>query len=385
MNGELLLKSAKLVLADEVVQGTLAVAGGRIVAIDHGGSAALKAGDLDGDLLIPGLIELHTDNFERHLMPRPKVRWPELPALMGHDAEVAAAGITTVYDALGVGDSDPDAMRSQDMNPVLQAIRHAEANDALRAEHRLHVRCELPAANMLKLFAPFEGDPRVGLISLMDHTPGQRQWENLEHARTYYCGKKGWSDEKFESQVRLAVELQEQYVVPHRKWITDFAKRSGIPFASHDDTTLGHVDEAHAEGASISEFPTRIEAARHARDKGLSVVMGAPNVMRGGSHSGNVSAIELARHGLLDTLSSDYVPASLLSAALRLCEAAEFALPAAIATVTRNPAASVGLSDRGEIAIGKRADLVQVRLMRDSDGRNHPVVRAVWRAGVRVV
>lgn len=385
MNGELLLKSAKLVLADEVVQGTLAVAGGRIVAIDHGGSAAPAAGDLDGDLLIPGLIELHTDNFERHLMPRPKVRWPELPALMGHDAEVAAAGITTVYDALGVGDSDPDAMRSQAMNPVLEAIRHAEAHDALRAEHRLHVRCELPAANMRTLFAPFENDPRVGLISLMDHTPGQRQWENLEHARIYYCGKKGWSDEKFERQVRLAVELQEQYVIPHRKWITDLAKRKGIPFASHDDTTIGHVDEAHAEGASISEFPTRVEAARHARDRGLSVVMGAPNVMRGGSHSGNVSAIELARQGLLDTLSSDYVPASLLSAAFRLSADAGFSLPDAVATVTRNPAQSVGLADRGEIAIGKRADLVQLRLIRDGNGRIHPVVRAVWRAGVRVV
>lgn len=385
MNGELLLKSARLVLAGEVVRGTLAVAGGRIVAIDSGGSAALKSGDLEGDLLIPGLIELHTDNFERHLMPRPKVRWPELPALMGHDAEVAAAGITTVYDALGVGDTDPDAMRSQNMNTVLQAMRHAEEHDALRAEHRLHVRCELPASNMLKLFEPFETDPRLGLISLMDHTPGQRQWENIEHARTYYCGKKGWSDEKFESQVRLAVELQEHYVVPHRKWITGFARSRGIPFASHDDTTLGHVDEAHAEGASISEFPTRVEAAKRAREKGLSVVMGAPNVMRGGSHSGNVSAIELARHGLLDTLSSDYVPSSLLSAALRLCEAADFTLPAAIASVTRNPAASVGLSDRGEIAIGKRADLVQVRLMRDGFGRSHPVVRAVWRAGVRVV
>ena len=185
MNGDLLLKSARLVLAGEVVNGTLAVAGGRIVAIDHGNTAVAHAGDLDNDLLIPGLIELHTDNFERHMMPRPKVRWPELPALIGHDAEVAAAGITTVYDALGVGDTDPEAMRSQDMGPVLDSIRHAEESGALRAEHRLHVRCELPAANMRDLFTPFLQNPRVGLISLMDHTPGQRQWENIEHARIY--------------------------------------------------------------------------------------------------------------------------------------------------------------------------------------------------------
>ena len=384
MNGELLLKSAKLVLADEVVNGTLAVAGGRIVAIDHGNTAAPPSGDLDGDLLIPGLIELHTDNFERHMMPRPKVRWPVLPALIGHDAEVAAAGITTVYDALGVGDTDPEAMRSQDMGPVLDAIRHAEESGALRAEHRLHVRCELPAANMRDLFTPFLQNPRVGLISLMDHTPGQRQWENIEHARIYYCGKKGWSLEKFERQVQLAKELQERFVVPHRQWITEYAREQGVPMASHDDTTHDHVDEAHAEGAQISEFPTRIEAAQRAKDKGLSVVMGAPNVMRGGSHSGNVSALDLARHGLLDTLSSDYVPSSLINAAFKLCHEAQFPLPKAIATVTRNPAQSLGLADRGEIAIGKRADLVQVRLIRTGDGHTHPVVKAVWREGVRV-
>ncbi len=385
MNGELLLKSAKLVLADEIIHGTIAVAGGCIAAIDHGGTGVPGAGDLEGDLLVPGLVELHTDNFERHMMPRPKVRWPELPALIGHDAEIAAAGITTVYDALGVGDTDPEAMRSQDMGPVLDTIRHAGESGALRAEHRLHVRCELPAANMRDLFAPFIDDPRVGLISLMDHTPGQRQWENIEHARVYYCGKKGWSLEKFERQVSHAKELQERYVTPHRKWITGYARSRGVPLASHDDTTHDHVDEAHADGARISEFPTRSSAARRAREKGLSVVMGAPNVMRGGSHSGNVSALDLARESLLDTLSSDYVPSSLINAAFRLCDDAQYPLPRAMATVTRNPARSLGLADRGEIAIGLRADLVQVRLIRTADGRNHPVVKAVWRQGQRVV
>jgi alpha-D-ribose 1-methylphosphonate 5-triphosphate diphosphatase len=385
MNGDLLLKSARMVLSGEVVDGTIAVAAGKIVAIDHGNTAAVAAGDIDGDLLLPGLVELHTDNFERHLMPRPKVRWPEMPALLGHDAEVAAAGITTVFDALGVGDTDPEAMRSQDMAPVLDALRHAEECAALRAEHRLHVRCELPAANMLELFAPFRGHKRVGLLSLMDHTPGQRQWENIDHARVYYCGKKGWSSEKFERQIRLAVELQDRYVNPHRQSIAEYARTQRIPFASHDDTTPAHVDQAHGEGASISEFPTRTDAASRAKERGLSVIMGAPNVMRGGSHSGNVSALDLARQGLLDILSSDYVPSSLLSAAFRLCSEAEYPLHRAITTVTLNPATSVGLGDRGEIAIGKRADLVQVRPVRDADGRVHPVVRAVWRSGVRVI
>jgi alpha-D-ribose 1-methylphosphonate 5-triphosphate diphosphatase len=379
MSGELIFGNARVVAGGEVLRGTVCVRNGRIAAVDGGRSAAASL-DLDGDYLIPGLVELHTDNFERHMMPRPKVRWPELPALFGHDAEIAAAGITTVFDALGVGDSDPDAMRGQDMAPVLAAIDHATADDLLRAEHRLHIRLELPAPNTRALFAPFAGHPLVGLISLMDHTPGQRQWENIEQARIYYCGKKGWSDEKFKRSVADSRDLQEANAVPNRRFFADYARAGGIPLASHDDTRLEHVEQAHGEGAAISEFPTRVEAARAAREKGMAIVMGAPNVVRGGSHSGNIAAAELARRGLLDSLSSDYVPSSLLLAAFRLVPDAGFTIAQAVATVSLNPARSVGLQDRGEIAPGLRADLVQVRMV-----GQQPVVRAVWREGIRVV
>jgi alpha-D-ribose 1-methylphosphonate 5-triphosphate diphosphatase len=385
MNGELVFKSARMVLGEEVVYGTLAVAGGSIVALDSGGSGLTQAADLEGDFLLPGLVELHTDNFERHLMPRPRTHWPTLPALLAHDAEIAAAGITTVYDSLGVGDTDPQAMRGQTMGPVLEAIDEATRGGVLRAEHRLHIRVELPAPNAVPLFEPFRDHPLVGLISLMDHTPGQRQWEDIEQARIYYTGKKGWSDERFERSVREAQDQQERYARPQRRHFVEYAVKRGVVLASHDDTNTGHVDEAHGEGAVISEFPTRVEAARAARDKGMSVVMGGPNVVRGGSHSGNVAAMELARLGLLDTLSSDYVPGSLLLAAFRLVDEAGFSVPQAAATVSRNPARALGLADRGEIAAGRRADLVQVRLVERADGARLPVVRAVWREGRRVV
>lgn len=375
---ELVLSNARVVAGGEVLHGAVQVRDGRIAAVDAG---RYPGGvDLEGDLLIPGLVELHTDNFERHLMPRPKVHWPELPALFGHDAEVAAAGITTVFDALGVGDADPEAMRGQDMGPVVRALERAARDGLLRAEHRLHIRAELPAPNTLALFEPFRDHPLVGLISLMDHTPGQRQWENIEQARIYYCGKKGWSNEKFERSVARSRELQERYATPHRRHFAEYARARGIALASHDDTRVEHVVQAHGEGAAISEFPTRVEAAAAARDRGLSVVMGAPNVVRGGSHSGNVAAVELARKGLLDSLSSDYVPASLLMAAFGLVREAGFAIPQALATVSLNPARAVGLDDRGVIAPGLRADLVQVRLAGEQ-----PVVRAVWREGLRVV
>lgn len=378
------LANARLVLGAEVVHGSLRLEGSRIASIDPGNTAAGDA-DLDGDYLLPGLVELHTDNFERHLMPRPKVRWPELPALIAHDAEVAAAGITTVYDALGVGEMDSGGMRGENMEPVIRMLEHAVAEGFLRADHRLHVRCELPADNLLPLFEPFRGHRLVGLISLMDHTPGQRQWEDINFARTYYCGKKGWSEETFQRAILQARECQEKNVIPHRRHFVDYARQSGIPLASHDDTRVEHVDEGHREGVTISEFPTRVEAARAARERGMATVMGAPNVVRGGSHSGNVAAAELARLGLLDALSSDYVPASLMLAAFRLTREAGFSVPQAVAVVSRNPARSLGLHDRGEIAPGLRADLVQVRVIEDAAGMPQPVVRGVWREGRRVV
>ncbi len=376
--------NARLVLCDEVVSGNLSVQDGRIHAIESGATAVPGAIDLEGDYLLPGLVEIHTDNFERHLMPRPKVQWAEAPALLAHDAEVAAAGITTVFDALGVGDADPDSLRGSTWHEVLRTLDHCAGQDLLRADHHLHVRCELPAPNTLELFEPFRRHPRLSLVSLMDHTPGQRQWENLEHARIYYTGKKGWSQQKFEQQVALAAQLQATYAQPHRAWFVDFCATHRIALASHDDTTLAHVEQAHAEGASMSEFPTTVLAARAANERGMLNVMGGPNVVRGGSHSGNVAAAELARLGLLDILSSDYVPGSLLSAVVRLVDDGLADLPQAVAMVSLNPARATGMDDRGEIAFGKRADLVQVRLADMPDGRRQPVVRAVWREGRRV-
>ena len=376
--------NAQLVLADEVVRGSVHVDAGHIRSLDAGSSSLPGAIDLEGDYLWPGMVEVHTDNFERHLMPRPAVRWDDASALLAHDAEIAASGITTVLDALGVGEADPDSVRGSEWDSVLAHIGEFSQRDLLRAQHFLHVRCELPAPNTLSLFAPFKDNPLVRMVSLMDHTPGQRQWENIGHAWIYFSGKKGWSQAKFDARVAQAKEDQTRYAQPHRAYFAAYCKAHGITLASHDDTTVAHVEQARAEGASVSEFPTTVAAAQAARAHGMVSVMGGPNVVRGGSHSGNVSAIELARQGLMDVLSSDYVPGSLLSAALRLTEVAGLNLPQAVALVTRNPARCVGLPDRGEIAPGLRADLIRVRILRLADGRKQGVVRAVWRGGVRV-
>lgn len=385
MSHNLLFTNARLVLPTEVVHGSLHATHGRIESLSGSASALPAAIDLEGDYLLPGLVEIHTDNLEGHLMPRPKVQWPELPALLAHDAEIAAAGITTVFDALGVGEADTDSLRGSAWHAVLNTLDMCMDRQLLRADHHIHVRCELPAPNTIELFAPFIDSPRLSLISLMDHTPGQRQWEDIEHARIYFTGKKGWGEDKFQHQVARATELQERYAKPHRKYFVDYCAAHGVALASHDDTTLAHVEEAFANGASISEFPTTELAARAAHERGMLTVMGGPNVVRGGSHSGNVAAAHLASLGLLDVLSSDYVPGSLLTAALRLVHDGLMTLPQAVAIVTANPASSVGMTDRGRLAQGLRADLVQVRLVDVADGNRHAVVRAVWREGQRVL
>ena len=377
--------NAQLVLQDEVVKGSLTSQHGLIQHIDQGLSSVSQAIDLQGDYLIPGLVEVHTDNFERHMMPRPTVRWDDSPALLAHDAEIAAAGITTVLDALGVGDADPDSVRGNDWDKVLNCISDFVDRGVLRADHFLHVRCELPAPNTLELFKPFVGHDLVKMMSVMDHTPGQRQWENIEHAWIYFSGKKGWTKQKFEERVAMAQDAQARYAKPHRAYLTQYCQDNQIALASHDDTTVAHVEEAFAEGATVCEFPTTVAAAQAARARNMLTIMGGPNVVRGGSHSGNVSAIELAKLGLVDILSSDYVPGSLMSATVRLTETTDLSLPQAVALVSRNPAKSIGLHDRGSLEVGLRSDLVQVRMINLPDGRHQPIVRAVWRGGVRVV
>lgn len=376
---EQVFSNARIVLPNEVLHGSVQLLDGRIAGIHAGATMVPGAHDLGGDFLLPGLVEVHTDNLERHVMPRPKVTFPMLGAVQAHDAEIAAAGITTVLDAIGVGDPYGDGFRARDQSALLSVLDRLEAAGSLRADHLIHVRCELPAPNARELFQPFMAHPRLRLISLMDHTPGQRQWSDIQHARIYYTGKKGWTDQQFADEVLIAPQRQAQHAVPNRAWFAAFAREHGVALATHDDTTLEHVDEACALGAGMSEFPTTLEAARHARHKGLATVAGAPNVVRGGSHSGNVSAITLAREGVLDALSSDYVPGSLLQAAWLLEREAGFSLSEALALVSLNPARACGLHDRGAIADGLRADLVRVK-----DLGGQPVVREVWRGGLRV-
>ena len=379
MSRETVLTNARIVLSDRVLDGTVVMRDDRIADVAEGASQAASAQDLDGDLLLPGLVELHTDNLERHFLPRPGVVWPEkLSAAMAHDTQVVGAGITTVFDALSVGDYHAGGLRRDIFDRATDAVCAAADIGLFRAEHFLHMRCEVSDPAMPDMFEPWVAHPLVRFVSVMDHTPGQRQWTKLEKFREHNSAR-GWSDQEVAETIDAWKETQQRHAGPNRTLVLELCRPRGLPVASHDDTTEQHIAEAVADGLAIAEFPTTLLAARAARDAGLRTLMGAPNVVRGGSHSGNVSALDLADDGLLDGLSSDYVPASLLHAAFLLADRPDMDLPAAIALVTVNPARMAGLEDRGTIAAGQRADLVRARRI-----GGVPLIRTVWRSGERV-
>jgi alpha-D-ribose 1-methylphosphonate 5-triphosphate diphosphatase len=373
--------NARIVLADRVIErGWIAFADGRIAEIGEGDAPA-GAEDAAGDLVMPGLIELHTDHLEAHYVPRPKVFWDPLAAVVSYDGQLATAGITTVLDSLRVWREDGADEVDGRAGVLAAAIASAREENLLRADHFLHLRCEIPMPSVVEEAKELVGRPDVRLMSLMDHTPGQRQFRDEGKLRDYYRGKGGGrTDAELDVLFERRFAYQKAYAATNMRAIVALAQQYEIPLASHDDTTEENVTDAIRDRVSVAEFPTTMEAARGLHKAGIGILMGAPNVVRGGSHSGNIAAVDLAREGLLDILSSDYIPSSLLMAALQLPQhVPAIDLAAAVRTVTKTPAEAVGLPDRGEIAVGKRADLIRVHVARDI-----PVVRSVWREGHRV-
>jgi alpha-D-ribose 1-methylphosphonate 5-triphosphate diphosphatase len=380
MSDELLLTNARVVLADRVIErGWVAASDGLIVEIGDG-RAPERGEDLAGDLVLPGLVELHTDHIEAHYVPRPTVYWNPIAAVLSYDGHIATCGITTVLDSLRVWREDGAEEVDGQASVLAAAIAAAREAQLLRVDHLLHLRCEVPMPDVVPEAMELIDRPDVRLLSLMDHTPGQRQFRDEEKLRAYYRGKKGgMTDAELDVLFARRLQYQEAHAATNYRQLVDLAHAHAIPLASHDDTVMEHVREAIRDQVAVAEFPTTVEAATALHAAGIRVLMGAPNLVRGGSHAGNVATADLAQAGVLDILSSDYVPSSLLMAALRLPQVAPIDLAAAVRTVTKTPAEAVGLSDRGEVASGKRADLICVHLVDDI-----AAVRCVWRGGRRV-
>ena len=379
MDPDTILTNAMLVLPHEVVSGTIAMKGATIVGIDTGTSSLPNAIDMHGDYLIPGIVDLHTDNLERQVQPRVTSRWPSRSAMVAHDSQCAAAGVTTIFDSLCLGDLGFDKDRMRTFHEGVADLDALTPTGLLKSEHYLHLRCEVPAADTLGMVAPVIGHRLVRLISLMDHSPGEGQYADLDFYRKIRKAS-GIDDDAIDRRITELREQRARLRDPNRKALLDMARPRDVPIASHDDRTEAEIAENIADGITISEFPVTLAAAKAAKAGGMQVIAGAPNIVRGGSHSGNVSASDLVNAHAVDAFASDYVPPSLVEAAFLCAREGRMSLPEAIRMVTDTPARMVGLRERGRLALWCRADVVRVRVYEDL-----PVVRQVWCGGVRVI
>jgi alpha-D-ribose 1-methylphosphonate 5-triphosphate diphosphatase len=379
MTPETILTNALLVLPEEVLPGTVVIRGAQIAEVQPGRSHLAGAQDLGGDHLIPGIIDVHTDNLERQVQPRATARWPSRSAMLAHDTQTAAAGVTTVLDALCLGDLGFDAGRTQTFKDGVADLDALAHTGLLKSEHFLHLRCELPAKDMPELVEMVADHPLVRMVSLMDHSPGVGQYRDVPRYRQMRIRQHGQTAEQVEKRIAELLEQREHLRERQRRWLLDRVAHRKLPLASHDDDTPEIVRQNAADGIAISEFPVAMDAALEARRLGVEVIAGAPNIVRGGSHSGNVAAADLVRAGAVDVLASDYVPPAMIEAAWLSAASGAITLPRAVGMITDRAARMVRLEDRGRIEAGLRADLVQVR-----PHEGHAVVRKVWRAGERV-
>jgi alpha-D-ribose 1-methylphosphonate 5-triphosphate diphosphatase len=350
----------RLQLPNEEVVGTLVVRDGLIADIQP--DVAFTGHDGQGDYLMPGLIELHTDNLERCMSPRPGIQWPMESAVVFHDKQLVSAGVTTVFDAIALGDVFPGSLRMTHFGGMIDALHQGKLAGRFAADHRLHLRCEVSYKDVVSITEEYIDNPLLSLISLMDHTPGQRQFVNIEKYKQYYTGKHGVPVSEMDAFIQRRQLEQQQYGEKNTAALVQLVKSKNVAIASHDDATTAHVQEAVESGAMIAEFPTTLEAAAEAHKQGLKILMGAPNIVLGRSHSGNISAMELVQRNQVDIFSSDYAPHSLLQAVFSITKKMAKPLFQSIKLVTTNPAQAVNLfHDRGSLEVGKRADLITVR------------------------
>lgn len=377
-----LLTNVRAVLPDRIAdRASIAVEDGRIVGVEAGRCYAAGV-DGGGALCLPGLIDTHSDAIEKEIMPRPAVELDESFALRSLEGRVLAAGITTVCHGIGFEDS-PHHGRSVDLaTRLVDAIEQRRQSDGAPVDHRILYR--VPARSVSGVDAALarlgagQGPGEPPLLSFEDHTPGQGQFRDLNRFKQYLSRTRMETGEDVDRYIARRI-AEGQALLGKRDEnlarVSELAITGAARVLVHDCEEAPDMDDARAWGAEVAEFPLSVGAARVARDHGMPVVMGAPNVLRGGSHSGNVDAEEVIRHGLCTSLASDYLPSSLLAAIFLLVERGVVSLAQAVRLVTSGPAEVLGIADRGRIEVGARADLTLVWL----DGRwprVHRVIRA---------
>ncbi|MGO6816911.1 alpha-D-ribose 1-methylphosphonate 5-triphosphate diphosphatase [Rhizobium brockwellii] len=370
------LSNFTLVLPNEVVsEGSVRVEGGAIVEIrpQPVAGAAIDGG---GRLLMPGFVDLHGDMIEREIAPRPNATMPIDFGIHELDKKLAAAGVTTAFAAVSFAtESVYGHVRSlETTSAVIEGINRLR--DDLLIDHRVHARYEITNVGAAPALERLLDADQIDMVSLTDHTPGQGQYNNLQSYVLSISERRAVSEEMAAEIVAKRIAMRNNPEIEAKlKEIVALSLKHKLSLASHDDDSVEKVAEMHDLGVTISEFPVTAPAAEEARRRGLWTLMGAPNALRGQSMSGNLSALDAAKAGLLSVIAADYHPAAFVPGIFKLADMVEGGLPAAVAMATGNAARSAGLMDRGEIAVGQRADLVVVE-----PGDVHRI-RATFRAG----
>ena len=387
-----IIRGGTVVCADRVLPDCdVVVIDGRIAAIEPVGASdfdaqpdatmgVLPVVDARGAYVVPGLIDIHSDYVENVASPRPSVVMDLSTSLYKADRELVSHGVTTIFHSLSVyGAHVFDHKPIRDFGNVsalidrVAALRAGEERDHL-IRHRLHMRVELDSVDLYDDIESFLRSGKVDLVSFMDHTPGQGQYRDLLVFGDTLKGYRDVSDEDVRDIVRQQQESQ-KLTYAQITALASVARERGVSIASHADASEAKLAFMDGLEATISEFPISLDIARAARARGMHTIAGAPNVMLGHSHSGNLSAREAVQAGAIDVLCSDYYPAALLDAVFTLRDQCGLDIAKAFALVTINPAKAAGIADEvGSIAVGKRADVLLVREISCGEGSGeHPV------------
>ncbi|MDQ5768710.1 alpha-D-ribose 1-methylphosphonate 5-triphosphate diphosphatase [Thiothrix subterranea] len=353
-----LLTNARIVLADCVLENaSLLLEDGVIAAVNPETAPDARVENLSGKTLLPGMIDLHCDALEKEVEPRPNVHFPLDFACAQADKRNAAAGITTVFHALSFANEELGVRNNAFAASIARAV-HDWMPHAL-VDNRVHCRYEITDPTGFPVLLDLLEKQEAHLISFMDHTPGQGQFKDVAAYRDYIAR----TYQKSEAELDALLQRKQDEAagaIDRIQTLVAAAHAQGIATASHDDDTPERVATMTALGVNISEFPINLATAQAACDKGMHTIFGAPNILRGKSQAGSMRAVDAIHAGVATCLCADYAPAALIVAVFKLVEDAVLTLPQAVQLVANNPAKAAGLHDRGEIAVGKRADLIAV-------------------------
>jgi len=350
------INDARVVTPDGVMEGvSIVIRDDRIAGVSRHKEKGESILDAGGRYVLPGMVDLHSDAIEKQLEPRPGVQFPAELAFLETDRLFAASGITTGFHALSFMEYGQRSLRfGRRLCDLIVRFR-----EGALVGHELHLRCEIPQRASVEAVGSLLRTVPAKLVSVMDHTPGQGQYRDLEWYRRYQRDHAGASELEVEAAISEA-SPPNRASLDGVDCIARTARDAGVKIASHDDDTPERVEMLVEKGVRIIEFPISAETAHRAKELGVYVCMGAPNVVRGRSSGGNLSAAEAVRLGLVDALVSDYHPPSMLQAAFKLARQSVLPLHQAVGLVSSGPARAVGLADRGEIREGTLADLLVV-------------------------